>query len=107
MIHVRDVRAFALDLPETAEEDHFGRPSFRVGGKIFATLPDAEHLNVMVDPMDVDGAIEEDRAACEPLYWGKQLRGVRVRLRVASPELTRDLLRAAWRVKAPRALRER
>lgn len=106
MVYVRDVRAIALDLPETSEQDHFGRPSFRVRGRIFATLPDAEHMNVMVDPLDVDGAVNEDRAACEPLYRGKQLRGVRVRLRVVSPELTRDLLHAAWRAKAPRALRE-
>jgi hypothetical protein len=104
MIHVRDLRALAMALPETSEEDHFGRPSFRVRGRIFATVPDPEHLNVMIDPFDVDGVVKEDPAACEPLLWGKQLRGVRVKLRVASPELVRDLLAAAWRRKAPRAL---
>jgi hypothetical protein len=106
VIHVRDIRALALGLPEATEQDHFGRPSFRVRGKIFATLPDGEHLNVMINPLDVDGAVNEDPAACEPLYWGKELRGVRVKLRVVSPELTRDLLQAAWRQKAPRSLRE-
>ena len=54
--------------------------------------------------MDVDGVVKEEPAACEPLMWGKQLRGVRVRLRVAAPELVRDLLAAAWRRKAPRTL---
>jgi hypothetical protein len=34
----RDVaRHLALGLPEAVEQDHHGRPSFRVGGKIFAT----------------------------------------------------------------------
>jgi hypothetical protein len=103
-VHVRDVRALALAWPETTEEDHFGRPSFRVRGRIFATVPDSEHLNVMIDPLDVDGAVKEDPAACEPLMWGKQLRGVRVRLRVAEPEMVRVLLAAAWRRRALRAL---
>jgi hypothetical protein len=103
-VHVRDVRALALARPETSEEDHFGRPSFRVRGRIFATVPDPEHVNVMIDPFDVDGVVKQDPAACEPLMWGKQLRGVRVKLRVASPELVRDLLAAAWRRRAPRAL---
>jgi len=103
-MHVRDVRALALAWPETTEEDHFGRPSFRVRGRIFATVPDPEHLNVMIDPIDVDGVVQEDPAACEPLMWGKQLRGVRVKLRIVEPGLVRDLLAAAWRRKAPRAL---
>jgi hypothetical protein len=33
-----EARAVALSLPEAVEQDHHGRPSFRVGGKIFATL---------------------------------------------------------------------
>ena len=103
-MHVRDVRALALALRRATEEDHWGRPSFRVRGRIFATLPDPEHLNVMIDPFEVDGAVKVDPAACEPLLWGKQVRGVRVKLRVASPDLVRDLLAAAWRRKAPRAL---
>jgi hypothetical protein len=93
-----------MALPQATEEDHFGRPSFRVRGRIFATVPDPEHLNVMIDPLEVDGAVNDDPAACEPLMWGKQLRGVRVRLRVAEPEMVRVLLAAAWRRKAPRSL---
>lgn len=104
MIHVRDVRKLALSLPETTEEDHFGRPSFRVRGKIFATLPDFEHLNVMIDPFDVEGVVRTDPAACEELRWGKTIRGVRVKLRVVTPELITDLVTAAWRRKAPRQL---
>ncbi len=104
MIHVRDVRRLALSLPEAAELDHWGRPSFRVRGKIFATIPDFEHLNVMIDPYDVDAAVSADPDACDELRWGKEARGVRVKLRVAEPDMVRDLLTAAWRRKAPKGL---
>jgi hypothetical protein len=40
--------ALALALPETVEQDHHGRPSFRVTGKIFATLWDEQHMNPTV-----------------------------------------------------------
>jgi hypothetical protein len=49
MIAIRDVRALALSLPEACEQDHHGIPSFRVRGKIFATVPDGEHVRVMAD----------------------------------------------------------
>jgi hypothetical protein len=104
VIHGRDVRALALALPETTEEDHHGKPSFRVRGRIFATLPDDEHLNVMIDPMDVDGAVRRAPAVCEPLLWGNEVRGVRVHMHVATVELAGELLSAAWRRKAPRSL---
>lgn len=41
-----EARAFALALPGAEEADHWGNPSFRVGGRIFATVPDPGHLNV-------------------------------------------------------------
>ena len=98
------VRKLALALPEAVEQDHFGRPSFRVRGRIFSTLPDSEHLNVMIDAFDVDGAVRENPAACQELWWGKKLSGVRVNLRAATPALIRELLTTAWRRKAPRSV---
>ena len=35
-----DARRLALALPDTVEQDHHGRPSFRVAGKIIATIWD-------------------------------------------------------------------
>jgi len=49
MVTAEQVRQCALGLPEAFEADHHGRPSFRVAGKIFATLWDEQHLNVMLD----------------------------------------------------------
>ena len=69
-------RAFALSLPATTEEPHFDMASFRVRGKIFATVPpDDEHLHVFVDEGEVRAAVAEDPAAFEPLLWGQRLEG--------------------------------
>ena len=38
VVSTQQARSLALGLPETIEQDHHGRPSFRVAGKIFATL---------------------------------------------------------------------
>ena len=46
------VRRLALSLPETTEAPHHDMTSFRVGGKIFATMPpqgDRVHIFVDVD----------------------------------------------------------
>jgi len=95
-----DARAIALALPDAVEADHWGHPSFRVRGRIFATAPDPRHLNVMIDPFEVDAAVREQPDSCEQLLWGRQVRGVRVTLDAASPELLGDLLAAAWRRRA-------
>ncbi|MGH3621598.1 MAG: hypothetical protein ACRDQ5_07385 [Sciscionella sp.] len=39
MLTVEDARRFALSLPEATEQPHFEMSSFRVRGKIFATVP--------------------------------------------------------------------
>ena len=104
MTSMREIREIALDLPEAVEHDHFGRPSFRVRGRIFATVPDAEHLNVMIDAFDVDGVVRKYPDACHELWWGKKLSGVHVNLHAAAPDVIRELMAAAWRRKAPRSL---
>ncbi len=69
-------RRIALALPEAAERDHHGRPSFRVAGKIFATLWDDNHMNVMLDESGIHTAVENKSAACTEFWWGKRLRAV-------------------------------
>lgn len=49
MMSREQIRRLALALPEVVEQDHHGRPSFRVAGRIFATLWDEGHMNVMLD----------------------------------------------------------
>jgi hypothetical protein len=108
MVHVvvsrAEARRLALALPEATEQDHHGRPSFRVGGKIFATLWDDEHLNVMLDEPGIRTALEEHRGATEEVWWGKRLAAVRVHLPAVEPDELRELLADAWEAKAPRRL---
>ena len=100
MTTLASARRMALHLPDTSEQDHHGRASFRVGGKIFATVPDDAHLNVFVDVDEVPGLVAE-YAACTALYWGKRLRGVQVELASVEASLLRELLTDAWRLRRP------
>jgi hypothetical protein len=97
-------RKLALSLPEAVEQDHHGRPSFRVGGKIFATLWDEEHLNVMLDEGGILMAVQEHPDACSEVMWGKRLAAVRVDLRRADRAWLGQMLREAWELRAPKRL---
>ncbi|OLD98527.1 MAG: hypothetical protein AUG91_08935 [Actinobacteria bacterium 13_1_20CM_4_69_9] len=99
-----EARAVALSLPEAVEQDHHGRASFRVGGKIFATLWSDERMNVMLDEGGILTAIESAPAACEQVWWGKRLAAVGVTLARVDREFLGELLTDAWELKAPRRL---
>ena len=99
-----EARSLARSLPEAVEQDHHGRPSFRVAGKIFATLWSEERMNVMLDEGGVLTAVESAPECCEQVWWGKRLAAVGVTLSRVEPELLRDLLSDAWEDKAPRRL---
>jgi hypothetical protein len=103
-LSVAGARRLALSLPEAVEQDHHGRPSFRVGGKIFATLWSEERMNVMLDEGGILTAVERAPDACENVWWGKRLAAVGVRLPVADAELLAELLADAWERKAPKRL---
>jgi hypothetical protein len=90
------VRALALGLPGATEQDHHGRPSFRVRGKIFATLWDATTLNVMAPDELIRAAVSTWPDRCALRYWGTRLAAVQIDLERADEELVRDLLQAAW-----------
>jgi hypothetical protein len=98
-------RRFALSLPGVTEEPHFDMSSFRVRGKIFATVPpDGAHLHVFVDEPEVEASAAEDPAAFEPLRWGQRVRGLRIDLGPAPEGRVRELIEESWRRKAPKRL---
>lgn len=99
-----EIRRLALALPEAVEQDHHGRPSFRVAARIFATLWDETHVNVMLDQAGILTAAQDHPDACSEFWWGKRLAAVQVDLRRATRGLASDLLRDAWEHKAPRRL---
>lgn len=102
MMTISEARELALALPETVEQDHHGIPSLRVRGRIFATVPDRDHLRIMVSEGDIVAAVAENPAACEEFWWGTRLACVVVDLRSAPRAIVVELLLDAWRRKAPR-----
>lgn len=104
-MNLASVRKFALSLPEASEAPHFEYSSFRVRGKIFATVPpDGGHVHIFVGDEDREPALELHPEFLEKLLWGGKVVGVRASLPKAQPEVVKTLLQAAWRRKAPKAL---
>jgi hypothetical protein len=104
-MNLEGARRVALSLPEVTEQPHFEKSSFRVRGKIFATVPPGgRHLHVFVDEHETRACVAEDPTAYEELWWGKRLAGVRVNLRAARAKEISELLKEAWRRKAPKRL---
>ncbi|MGP3925155.1 MULTISPECIES: MmcQ/YjbR family DNA-binding protein [unclassified Streptomyces] len=103
MITSEDVRRTALSLPETTEKTAWDMPTFRVAGKMFATLPEDEtSMAVRCPKLERDELVlaEPDKfwvAAHEADFaW------VRVRLAALDDmdELS-DILTDSWRQAAP------
>lgn len=104
---LEEVRAFALALPEVTEEPHFEKASFRVRGRIFATMPQGgAYLHVFVDEWAVQSCVTEDPAAYEELTWGGRLAGLRINLGMAQAQPVLELVEEAWRRKAPKRLQQ-
>src|ERR1700689_2526168 len=95
-----EVRQMALGLPETTEQDHHGMTSYRVRGRIFATVPDERHVRIMADEPEILAAVATDPETYAPLYWGKRLACVVVDASSANRERLRELLIEAWLKKA-------
>ncbi|HET6948697.1 MAG TPA: MmcQ/YjbR family DNA-binding protein [bacterium] len=92
---IAEVRRFALSLPEVTEAPHFDKPSFRVRGRIFATVPPGgSHLHVFVDEAQRERMTAIAPQTYETLRWGKKVVGLRVTL----------LLQAAWQLRAPKSV---
>jgi hypothetical protein len=95
------VADFALSLPGVTEEPHFHFTSFRVDGKIFATMPPSnELLHVFVPEAEREASILAYPDCCEVLHWGQRTVGLKIDLAQASARLVKDLLAAAYAAKS-------
>lgn len=82
MVRLSAARRLALSLPEATEEDHHGMPSFRVRSKIFATVPDAQHLHVMLDEHLTYAAVSMNPCPVHHIsHWRREAEGSRARCR--------------------------
>ena len=101
MLSDDQVRRLALALPETEEQDHRGRPSFRVGNKIFATLwPDERQAVVKLTIADQTALVSMDPKTFSMGPWRHQ-GWTFVNLVKVTEEDIAELLEMAWRQLAP------
>jgi len=98
-LSIVQVRRFALSLNGAVEQDHHGIPSFRINDRIFATLWDDSHLNIMLPPLRIVNTVKENPNSCREFWWGRQLRCLQVDLEAASHSLVKQLLSEAWATK--------
>ena len=99
-------RAMALDMPGTAEKDHFGRPGFSVKKKIYCTLWITENKAVLKLTVDQQTSLSEqypDAFAPVPNKWG-QHGWTNVLMAHLSERTFRFALDLAWRNVSPKWL---
>ncbi|WP_374585863.1 MmcQ/YjbR family DNA-binding protein [Pseudoduganella sp.] len=96
------VRAFALALPGASEAPHHHYGSFRVNGKIFATVPpDQQSINVFIPEARREEVLALHSGFAEKLLWGGRVVGVRLQLAAADAATVKQLVREAWAHKSP------
>ena len=99
-------RKLALSLPEATPRMQLNHPDFRVRGKIFATISSNDKFGmVKLTPGEQPVLVQEDPNVFQPEkgYWGKK-GATSVCLPLASEEIVKRALIAAWRNTAPRKL---
>jgi hypothetical protein len=103
MPDAEDVRRIALSLPDTTEKVAWSMPTFRVAGKMFATLPEEETSIAVRCPKEE----RDELVRAEPeKFWiadhEAQFAWVRARLSALEDEgELRDILADSWRQAAP------
>ena len=105
MITADELRQAALSLPEAEERETWGHPTFRVRGKMFATLADdGGQASVKATRREQEALVAADPETFGvPAYVGRH-GWVSIRLATADPVEVRELLEEAWRQTAPKRL---
>jgi hypothetical protein len=106
MVTATQLRKLALAMPAVEEKSHFGKPDFRVRGKIFAGLsPDGKRGTLKLPP-DVQSVVLDAKPKVfspAPGAWGRSGWTYVHLPRVRLAELE-TLLVESWRLTAPRRL---
>ncbi|WP_340645829.1 MmcQ/YjbR family DNA-binding protein [Phenylobacterium sp.] len=105
MLTCDDIRSIALTLPEAEELPHFDSTSFRVKGKIFATMGDEPRATLKLDPEDQRNLVEAHPGVVSAVegYWGRN-GWTKVHFAAMDPETLSGLMRMAWVNVAPKRL---
>jgi len=105
MVAIDTFREIALSFPETNEQPHFEKTSFRVGKKIFATL-DVKKSQACIKLTEIDQDVFStfDRSVIYPVpnKWGKQGWTI-INLESVRPDMLTDALTTAYSLVAPKS----
>jgi hypothetical protein len=102
MLTAAAARRLALSLPEADERFHWGRPSFRVNGRIFATLWTKEQRAIVKLSLDEQDVLTQVLPRVFAVTAWRRQGWTCVELRLVDAWLFEELLVAAWRRLAPR-----
>jgi len=108
MATIDDLRKLALSFPETTEEPHFEKTSFRIKKKIFATYDEKNKracLKLSEIDQDVFSASDKTIIYAVPNKWGKQ-GWTFVEMEKVNKELFIDALTTAYCEVAPKKFAE-
>ena len=99
-----DLRAAAMALPQVEERDHFGVPSWRLNGKIFAQLVRRPGVAILKLPKPRQELLMEVRPQTfVRAMWGRTVY-CEVVLDQIDPDELGELVEASWREVAPKRL---
>lgn len=105
-----DIRRLALSLPQAEEHPHFDRPSFRIAGKIFATLPppagpdDQRVVLLRIPPVLKEALAVSDADSMVSLGNWEKPNNMQVAIGRVDWDKLEGLVRLAWREAAPKKL---
>src|SRR5208282_2073977 len=107
---VNDFRRIALTFEGAEESSHMGKPDFRVGGRIFATLASAKqgYGNLMLTLEQQAAFVEELPEVFVPIAGGWGRMGMtHIRLAAAKEEVLAGALRTAWQLRIEKNAKSR
>ena len=101
------IREIAAALPGAEESTTYGKPAFKVGGKLFVWISPDRHaddaLAVRVDPDEKELILDSDGAFFQtPHYDGHPI--VLIRLERATREQLEERIEDSWLLRAPKRL---
>jgi predicted DNA-binding protein (MmcQ/YjbR family) len=98
MVSLEQLREIALSFPQTTEEPHFDKTSFRVKKKIFATFDAKNNCSCLkLSEIDQDVFSSFDKSVIYPVAnkWGKQ-GWTFIEMQHVDPDLFLDALTCAY-----------
>lgn len=103
VITKQEVQSFALALPEAHEMEHWGKPSYRIGSKIFAVVQeDGVTLTVKTTGEDRIIYTDMDSAAYSIPESFSNMNYMHIHMTNADPREVKGLLVKAWSSIAPK-----